>query len=826
MHETAKKQGSRRWLSFILLLSVALRFYHLSAQSFWADEGNSLVMAHRSVVAIWQNAARDIHPPLYYWLLHFWQKLFSDSEFALRSFSVVLGILLVWAIYFLGKRLWGRTTGLMVAYLAAINPFLIYYAQEVRMYTLLALVSVLAALALLHLILLESNRRFNRGELQPPNQRRSVKWWLGSVVRTAEARVGLLYAFWLLVGLYTHYTFPLIIGIFSLVYFIWLWETRHTLSVSKRLARWVGWHALAFAFYLPWLPIAWRQVIIWPNPAQAVSLNDAFRQTLTLLSLGPVASPVLVAKSLLFWAVLLFLGLWPWRRRGGEQQGALRPAHWLSLGLPLLWVALPLLVMVILRLFRPSYQKFLLAVVPPYLVLIARGIIAPWQQVSSPAKPRPFFQAVTFFWAGAALLAVTVFSGMTIYRYNTDPTVTRDDYRGIARFIDSVGKPGDAIILDAPGQSEVFNYYYRGDLPVYLLPAHRPPDRAATETALQEIVSKHGHIFVLYWAMDESDPRRIVESWLSSHAYKATDRWRHNVRFVVYATPWLVDHERVQKVDAHFGSRISLASYALVTPKVTSGDVIQLILNWQAKSKVDKRYKVSVQVLDQREQIIAQSDSEPVGNLRPTTTWKPGESIEDRYGILLPFGTPPGRYRMIVSMYDAQTGQRLPVQSGQNQDDHLDIAQRVTVKRPEVAWPPSILPITHHDRIDFDEIYLIGHNRYRRGFGHAPGTPLVPGVPLHLTFFWQAKVQPSVDWRVHLYLGSVQKARAELVAELAGPSYPTSAWLAGDIVRGEHDLYLPGNTPPGHYPLYIRLEANGRPASPVSLLDRITIHRP
>ena len=43
--------------------------------------------------------ARDIHPPLYYWLLHLWIRLTGSSEFAIRSLSVFAGLVtaaLVW----------------------------------------------------------------------------------------------------------------------------------------------------------------------------------------------------------------------------------------------------------------------------------------------------------------------------------------------------------------------------------------------------------------------------------------------------------------------------------------------------------------------------------------------------------------------------------------------------------------------------------------------------------------------------------------------------------------------------------------------------------
>ncbi|MBN8636002.1 MAG: hypothetical protein J0M07_11815, partial [Anaerolineae bacterium] len=65
----------------ILLLAAALRFYNLGAQSFWNDEGNSYVQATRSFAEIAANAARDIHPPGYYWLLAIWRVLVGESEF-------------------------------------------------------------------------------------------------------------------------------------------------------------------------------------------------------------------------------------------------------------------------------------------------------------------------------------------------------------------------------------------------------------------------------------------------------------------------------------------------------------------------------------------------------------------------------------------------------------------------------------------------------------------------------------------------------------------------------------------------------------------------
>ena len=75
---------------------------------------------------------------MYYYALHFWRGVFGESEFALRSLSAALGVVLVWLIYLLGRRLFDESTALAAAFVAALNPFQVYYSQEARMYVLLA----------------------------------------------------------------------------------------------------------------------------------------------------------------------------------------------------------------------------------------------------------------------------------------------------------------------------------------------------------------------------------------------------------------------------------------------------------------------------------------------------------------------------------------------------------------------------------------------------------------------------------------------------------------------------------------------------------------
>ena len=148
------RAGVRQWglVMVVLVIAAGLRFYRLDAQSFWNDEGNSARIAERSLTLITEGAAGDIHPPLYYYLLHVWRGVFGASEFALRSLSAVLGVLLVWLTYLIARRVFDHGVGVAAALIAAINPFQIYYSQEARMYLLLAVIGAAATWVLLRLL--------------------------------------------------------------------------------------------------------------------------------------------------------------------------------------------------------------------------------------------------------------------------------------------------------------------------------------------------------------------------------------------------------------------------------------------------------------------------------------------------------------------------------------------------------------------------------------------------------------------------------------------------------------------------------------------------
>jgi uncharacterized membrane protein len=132
----------------ILLLAFALRMYKASITLMWGDEGFSVYSASRDLYAItFEGKAVDPHPPLYYYLFHFWLPLAGTSELSIRFFSIFFGTATVAQMYMLGKRLFDARIGVIAAALLAIAPFAVHYSQEVRMYALVMFLSALALYA-------------------------------------------------------------------------------------------------------------------------------------------------------------------------------------------------------------------------------------------------------------------------------------------------------------------------------------------------------------------------------------------------------------------------------------------------------------------------------------------------------------------------------------------------------------------------------------------------------------------------------------------------------------------------------------------------------
>jgi mannosyltransferase len=133
-------------LAALSVLSLYLRMRQLGG-GFWIDEGISVGLAHHHWSSIPPLLRQDGSPPAYYMLLGLWVRVFGDTERATHALSLVFGIACVPLAYVAARALFDRTTGLVCAVLAALDPFLTYYAQETRMYELEAFLSLVIAYA-------------------------------------------------------------------------------------------------------------------------------------------------------------------------------------------------------------------------------------------------------------------------------------------------------------------------------------------------------------------------------------------------------------------------------------------------------------------------------------------------------------------------------------------------------------------------------------------------------------------------------------------------------------------------------------------------------
>ena len=113
-------------------------------------------------------------------------------------------------------------------------------------------------------------------------------------------------------------------------------------------------------------------------------------------------------------------------------------------------------------------------------------------------------------------------------------------------------------------------------------------------------------------------------------------------------------------------TRLKLIGYDLSTSSFNPGETLPITLYWQAETEMDINYTVFIQLLNSENQVVAQVDLQPQGGAAPTITWLPNEILTDSYSLPLPVELPSGNYHLITGLYDAATGMRLSVDSGDN----------------------------------------------------------------------------------------------------------------------------------------------------------------
>src|ERR1700748_2787809 len=133
-------------VGLLMAASLVLRTGRLDI-GYWIDEGISVGIASHGLGQIPAALHQDGSPPLYYVLLHEWMRFSGTGEAATRSLSLLFAIGAVPVAWWAGSAVFGRRAGALAAAGAALCPFLTYYAQETRMYSLVAVLSIAASAA-------------------------------------------------------------------------------------------------------------------------------------------------------------------------------------------------------------------------------------------------------------------------------------------------------------------------------------------------------------------------------------------------------------------------------------------------------------------------------------------------------------------------------------------------------------------------------------------------------------------------------------------------------------------------------------------------------
>jgi mannosyltransferase len=277
----------------VLVSAVALRF--LTKSPLWLDEALTVNIAKRPLREIPHLLRDDGAPPLYYFLLHFWMKVFGTGDVASRSLAGVCGVInlpVAWLTgHRVGARSWrladasseeravaearGRTTAWSVTLLLASSPFAMYYDTEARMYGFVLLLGTLAVLATASLL-------------------RSPSWTRALAIAVITSAL-----------LYTHYWSLYVAFVAGLVALWCSWRGPHRLAARYGLAGLV----VGGLSFVPWLPTFLFQLKHTGTPWAATADYTAIVFTFTQFAGGNSSAGRALALIFFFLVILAIFGI-------------------------------------------------------------------------------------------------------------------------------------------------------------------------------------------------------------------------------------------------------------------------------------------------------------------------------------------------------------------------------------------------------------------------------------------------------------------------------------------------------------------------------------
>lgn len=189
--------------------------------------------------------------------------------------------------------------------------------------------------------------------------------------------------------------------------------------------------------------------------------------------------------------------------------------------------------------------------------------------------------------------------------------------------------------------------------------------------SLDELIETHKITWALIPLPDQrhltesEEGKALLDQMLLIREFRAPPLRREG-ETVLYRL-WRMQHE----TDLRFGEHIRLSGYDLHSPDAQPGDSLEFTLYWNAASTPPENYSFFLHlVADDDPRPLAQVDGNPAVPARLTQTWdRPEETlISPRISLALPPDLPPGDYRVLLGLYNFESGARLPVRDASGAD--------------------------------------------------------------------------------------------------------------------------------------------------------------
>jgi 4-amino-4-deoxy-L-arabinose transferase-like glycosyltransferase len=718
----------------------------LADHNVWWDEGFSVYLARLPLLPMAVRTAADVHPPLHYALLHYWDRLVGESEYAIRYSTVLLGVLDLALLFWLTRRYLGPVVALGAVVLLAINRLHVEWSQEMRMYTLATALVLLSTACFLRL----THERDTR-----------LRWWLG--------HMGLSVA-----GLYTIYVFGLAPICQTLAV---LAGAVVPIGGSRRppgfVARWLATQAAALALFAPWVLLFLAQPRPKPVLLYPIDLLTWLRAVYTALPIGISAylenwTPVTVVATALFLLPLARARERPWVLLAGYLPLALSPLLLYGLSYPN-----PVL-------YAPNLSvRYVLLFLPLYCALAALGLVAVAR------RDRRVASALSL-----AAVAVCLWTVGDLYGSRW----ARDEYRTIASFIRSYADPGDAVVLYSDWDWPVAEYYLGTSLRRYGVGTlvKQTPESAAG--LVGEWLGRHeGLWLVTVNDAYDADPEGHVRRELEGRAPVAADFRVANKRLTLFTTDPERSTARPVPTEPRRAAALSgqptMIGFDRPQWEAAAGERIRLATYWRGPGPADARYRLELVGPDG---VVRRRAADRLRSDWPAAAWPAAATARVEHEVRLDPRLPAGWYGLRIATTGA--GAAGPVGLGW-------LLVRPSAEPAAAMAEPPTLPA--RDELFGGQVALIGAAVPVEA--PRPGGRLTvrllwraAGAPERgYTGFAQLVGSATNPATGNPVWGQVDRP--------PDPARPTDDWLPGDWALDERTLTLPADTPPGEYRLIVGL---------------------